>query len=79
MEIDLLGAAGPETWVCQSKWVESKKIGINDLKKLNQQAENAFMQADFICIQSAYFSIICTIFSFFHIQNHLPYIFLNPY
>ena len=38
-EIDLLGAAGPETWVCQSKWVESKKIGINDLKKLNQQAE----------------------------------------
>jgi hypothetical protein len=39
MEIDLLGAAGPETWVCQSKWVENKKIGINELKKLNQQAE----------------------------------------
>jgi hypothetical protein len=39
MEIDLLGAAGPETWVCQSKWVENKKIGINALKKLNQQAE----------------------------------------
>jgi hypothetical protein len=39
MEIDLLGAAGPETWVCQSKWVENKKIGITDLKKLNQQAE----------------------------------------
>ena len=39
MEIDLLGAAGPEKWVCQSKWVESKKIGINDLKELNQQAE----------------------------------------
>ena len=38
-EIDLLGAAGPETWVCQSKWVESRKIGINDLKKLNEQAE----------------------------------------
>jgi hypothetical protein len=39
-EIDLLGAAGPETWVCQSKWVESKKMGINDLKKLHQQAES---------------------------------------
>jgi hypothetical protein len=39
-EIDLLGAAGPETWVCQSKWVESKKIGIKDLKILNQQAES---------------------------------------
>jgi hypothetical protein len=39
MEIDLLGAAGPEKWVCQSKWVESKKMGINDLKKLHQQAE----------------------------------------
>ena len=39
MEIDLLGAAGPETWVCQSKWVENKKIGMNELKKLNQQAE----------------------------------------
>jgi hypothetical protein len=39
MEIDLLGAAGPEAWVCQSKWVESKNIGINDLKKLHQQAE----------------------------------------
>jgi hypothetical protein len=39
MEIDLLGAAGPETWVCQSKWVENKRIGMNELKKLNQQAE----------------------------------------
>jgi len=39
MEIDLLGAAGPETWVCQNKWVENKKIGITELKKLNQQAE----------------------------------------
>ena len=32
IEIDLLGAAGPEAWVCQNKWVENKKIGINELK-----------------------------------------------
>jgi hypothetical protein len=37
-EIDLLGAAGPEAWVCQSKWVEKTKIGINVLKNLLEQS-----------------------------------------
>ncbi len=26
-EIDILGAAGAEQWVCQSKWVKGKKMG----------------------------------------------------
>ncbi|MBF0453059.1 MAG: hypothetical protein HQK75_20325 [Candidatus Magnetomorum sp.] len=37
-EIDLLGAAGPEAWVCQSKWVENTKIGSTVLKRLLQQS-----------------------------------------
>ncbi|QTA81140.1 NTP hydrolase p-loop-containing [Desulfonema limicola] len=40
-EIDILAAAGPEVWVCQSKWVTGKKIGIAVLKILKSQAETA--------------------------------------
>ena len=38
-EIDVLGAAGREQWVCQSKWVTGDKIGIGVLRKLVAQAE----------------------------------------
>lgn len=38
-EIDLLGAVGTEKWVCQSKWVTGKKIGIDVLHQLMVQAE----------------------------------------
>jgi len=38
-EIDLLGAAGPEQWVCQSKWVTGQKIGRGVLEVLVAQAE----------------------------------------
>ncbi|MCP4104402.1 MAG: hypothetical protein GY749_02525, partial [Desulfobacteraceae bacterium] len=38
-EIDVLGAAGPEQWVCQSKWVKGEKIGISVLKVLMSQAD----------------------------------------
>ncbi len=38
-EIDVLGAAGAEQWVCQSKWVTGSKIGVGDLRKLAAQAD----------------------------------------
>lgn len=37
-EIDVLGAAGIEKWICQSKWVTDRKIGIAVLKELMAQA-----------------------------------------
>ena len=38
-EIDVLGAAGPEQWVCQSKWVTGRrKTGIGVLRMLAAQA-----------------------------------------
>ena len=38
-EIDLLGAAGSEVWVCQSKWVTRDAIGRKVLEDLLVQAE----------------------------------------
>ncbi len=38
-EIDLLGAAGSEKWVCQSKWVTGDKMGVGVLKELMAQAD----------------------------------------
>ncbi len=38
-EIDLLGAAGSQKWVCQSKWVTGGKIGKTVLRELLAQAE----------------------------------------
>jgi len=55
-EIDLLGAAGPEAWVCQSKWVERKNIGINDLKKLNQQAEDVKAEMNVVFLKKWIFA-----------------------
>ncbi|MCP4401317.1 MAG: hypothetical protein GY801_28965 [bacterium] len=38
-EIDVIGAAGGEVWVCQSKWVTGDNIGVSVLEKLMSQAE----------------------------------------
>ncbi|MCP4345048.1 MAG: hypothetical protein GY795_05925 [Desulfobacterales bacterium] len=38
-EIDVLGGAGPEQWVCQSKWLENKKAGTRILADLGDQAD----------------------------------------
>ena len=38
-EIDVLGAAGAEQWVCQSKWVTGSKTGIGVLRELADQAD----------------------------------------
>ncbi|MCP4107820.1 MAG: hypothetical protein GY749_20135 [Desulfobacteraceae bacterium] len=38
-EIDVIGAAGGEVWVCQSKWVKDHKMGTDVLKELVSQAE----------------------------------------
>ena len=43
-EIDVIGAAGAEIWVCQSKWVERDPAGIAVLDELLAQAE--VVQAD---------------------------------
>ncbi|QTA82434.1 p-loop domain-containing protein [Desulfonema limicola] len=45
-EIDVLAAAGPEVWVCQSKWVTGRKIGIAVLKELILQAQTAKQDFD---------------------------------
>ncbi len=37
-EIDVLGAAGVEKWVCQSKWVKGGRIGIKILRDLTSLA-----------------------------------------
>jgi len=38
-KIDLLGGAGIEQWVCQSKFVKNKKIGVSVLREMVAQAE----------------------------------------
>ncbi|MCP4108266.1 MAG: hypothetical protein GY749_22440 [Desulfobacteraceae bacterium] len=38
-EIDILGAAGIEKWVCQSKWVRDGRIGKTALEELISQAD----------------------------------------
>ncbi len=38
-EIDVLGGAGIEQWVCQSKFVRGSKIGISVLRNLESQAD----------------------------------------
>ncbi|QTA82439.1 restriction endonuclease domain-containing protein [Desulfonema limicola] len=45
-EIDVLAAAGPEVWVCQSKWVTGRKIGIAVLKEMILQAETVKQDLD---------------------------------
>ncbi len=38
-EIDVIGAAGGEVWVCRSRWVKDHKMGMDVLKELVSQAE----------------------------------------
>ena len=38
-EVDVLGAGGGDQWVCQSKWVENRKIGIETVDELLRQSE----------------------------------------
>ena len=38
-EIDVLGAAGGDMWVCQSKWWVQDKVGVKELQILEQQGE----------------------------------------
>ena len=36
-EIDVLGAAGAEKWICQSKWLEGRRCGVKILEELTGQ------------------------------------------
>ncbi len=38
-EIDVLGAADSAVWVCQSKWITGKRIGVDVLKSMREQGE----------------------------------------
>jgi hypothetical protein len=38
-EIDIVAAAGPEQWVCESKWVKGRKAGKADVEELVEKAE----------------------------------------
>ncbi len=50
-EIDVIGAAGPEQWVCQSKWVTGDKIGIDVLRELVSQADMVGQDKDPLVIR----------------------------
>jgi len=45
-KIDILGAAGEEQWVCQSKWVQGNKISTGVLKDLKAQADEVKKEKD---------------------------------
>jgi len=45
-EIDVLGAAWGEQWVCQSKWVQGKKMGLDVLTALWEQGEAVRVEKD---------------------------------
>ncbi|MEA3341934.1 MAG: hypothetical protein U9R15_18380, partial [Chloroflexota bacterium] len=38
-EIDVIGAAGSEAWVCQSKWVKDRPVGVKVLKEMEAQGK----------------------------------------
>ncbi len=38
-EIDVIGASAETVWVCQSKWVQERRIGIADVKALMAQGD----------------------------------------
>ena len=38
-EIDIVAAAGPEQWVCESKWIKGRKEGKSDVEELVEKAE----------------------------------------
>ena len=50
-EIDVIGAAGPEIWVCQSKWLIGKKVGTDILKQLQKQADAVMDDMEPLCIR----------------------------
>ncbi|MEA3341218.1 MAG: hypothetical protein U9R15_14740 [Chloroflexota bacterium] len=49
-EIDVLGAAGGEIWVCQSKWWE-RSVGIKELEDLMSQGEAVREERDPLVLQ----------------------------
>ena len=38
-EIDVIGAAGSEAWVCQSKWVKDRPVGVKILEEMEAQGK----------------------------------------
>ncbi|ETR73923.1 MAG: hypothetical protein OMM_00585 [Candidatus Magnetoglobus multicellularis str. Araruama] len=50
-EIDVIGAAGPEIWVCQSKWLIGKKVGTDILQQLQEQADAVMEDMEPLCIR----------------------------
>jgi len=50
-EVDVIGAAGGDIWICQSKWVTGKPVGIGVLHELISQAEMVQKDMDPISIR----------------------------
>ena len=50
-EIDVIGAAGPEIWVCQSKWLIGKKVGTDILQQLQGQADAVMEDMEPLCLR----------------------------
>ena len=38
-EIDIAGAAGPEQWVCESKWIKGRKAGVAEVEELIKKTD----------------------------------------
>ena len=55
-EVDVLGAGGGDQWVCQSKWVENRKVGIETVDELLRQAEWVREDTDAITVTSWIFA-----------------------
>lgn len=49
-EIDVLGAAGGDIWVCQSKWWTKNKVGKQDLQDLEQQGKLVSQEQEVITL-----------------------------
>ncbi len=55
-EIDVVGAGGGYNWVCQSKWIKGKPIGVNVVHELLEQSEVAGKDLDAITMTAWLFA-----------------------
>ncbi|MBF0202689.1 MAG: hypothetical protein HQK66_15585, partial [Desulfamplus sp.] len=55
LEIDVEAAAGQEMWICESKWIETRKVGVEDVELLLKKARLLHKKEDGITILRLWF------------------------
>lgn len=55
-EIDVVGAGGGYNWVCQSKWVKGKRVGVSAVRELLEQREIVRKDLDAITMSAWLFA-----------------------